>query len=333
MKKKVLAIILFFVVLLVGLFYFRFQVYYSHSNFEGKKTFEIVKGDGNEKVAKKLKKEGLISGEIYFYYYIKLKNVSNKIMPGVYEFSSNMTIPEIIHLITNDEEKFIKITFPEGWDAKKMAERLTENGLDGKGFLEIVNNPGDFKKRYNYLTDEKVKTLEGYLFPDTYFFKKDVSAENIVGRLLDTFDKKLSDQMRQDILSQNKSINDIIVMASILEMEVRTLEDRELVSGIFWKRIELDMPLQSDITLTYATGIKKEKYSLEDTQFDSLYNTYKNKGLPPGPIDNPGLEAITASIYPKDSSFLYFLSDIKTGKTLYAETFDEHIANKNIAGL
>jgi UPF0755 protein len=318
----------------VGAFlFFRHQIYYSQGKNKQVVNFEITKGEGNAEIASKLEEQGLISDKLYFYYYVRANKLINKIMPGEYELSGNMTIPEIAQNITSQQEKYVKITFPEGWNSKQMAERLKENGLNGDGFLAIVKDPQNFKKRYSYLQDPKIKTLEGYLFPDTYFFKPDITAENIVGRMLDNFDGKLDSAMRADIAKQNKSIGDIVIMASVVEAEVTSTSDRSVVSGIFWKRIGIDMPIQSDATLTYAMDDGKSRHSYLETRVESPFNTYINKGLPPTPINSPSLEAIEAAIYPKVSDYLYFLSDPKTGTTYFAKTLDEQNINKVKVGL
>lgn len=331
MRNKIIIITLISIAFLAGLFYFRNKVYYFRGNVKENKSFEIKKGEGNAKIAEKLKQGNLISGKIYFYYYIYSRGLVDKMMPGVYEISSGMTIPEIAHLITNPEEQFVKITFPEGFTMQQMADRLSASDLPGKDFLEIAKNPGDFKKRYSYLTPDSVENLEGYLFPDTYFFKKDVSAENIIGRLLDTFDGKLDEQMRKDIAEQNKSINEMIIMASIVEKEVQKAEDMKIASGIFWKRLINNQRLQSDAPLSYILNDKEDRHSGKDLELDSPYNTYRYAGLPPGPISNPGTNAINGAIYPKDSPYNYFLTAVVEGekKVFYAKTFEDHIANKN----
>lgn len=333
--RRVGIIIFIAAAIIGGFFYFRYQIYFSHGVNGQSKIFEITKGDGNAVIAEKLKKEGLISGKIYFYYYLRSNKLLNKILPGKYELNGNMTIPEIAVNITNEENilpGYAKITFPEGWTSKEMAERLKAKGLDGDGFLAIAQKPGqDLISKYNFLTG--VKNLEGYLFPDTYFFAKDISAENIISKMLNNFDNKLSGDVRDEITKQGKTIRDILTMASILEMEVKTDEDRAIVSGIYWTRIRIGQPMQSDITLTYILGEKKKQYSIEDTRTPSPYNTYLNKGLPPGPIGNPGLSAIKAAIYPQDTNYNYYLSDPKTGETIYSKTFEEHKANKAKYGL
>jgi UPF0755 protein len=332
-KNKVIIIALSLTVILAGLFYFRNKVYYSHGNYSGKKMFEIEKGEGNAQIASRLEEENLVSGNIYFYYYIRSHGVLNRIMPGEYELSGQMTIPEIVHIITNSEKKFIKITFPEGFTAEQMSERLNNNNLSGEKFLEIVKNPGDFKKRYGYF--QNAATLEGYLFPDTYFFKPDITAENIVGRMLDTFDEKLDSDLRQTISGQERSIKEIVTMASIIEKEVQTPEDMKIVSGIFWNRIKIGQRLQSDAPLSYILNDKEDSHNAKDLNFDSPYNTYRYAGLPPAPIGNPGLNAINASVYPTVSNYNYFLTATVDGakKVIYSKTFEEHVANKNKYGL
>lgn len=265
--KKTILVAFVILLILSGLFYFRYQVYYSHET---------------------------------------------------------LTLPP---------ENVVKITFPEGWDSQKMAKRLTENGLGEEGFWEIVKNPGDLKEQFNFLKDGTVKSLEGYLFPDTYFFKKDESARSIVFKMLSNFEGKITSEMKSEIEKQKRSLEEVIILASIVEKEVNNTEDRKIASGIFLNRIKNGQALQSCATLAYILGINKKQYSYADTRVKSPYNTYLNPGLPPGPISNPGIDSIEAAIYPQDSEYNYFLSDPETGKTYYAKTIAEHNANKERFGL
>lgn len=332
-KKLVLSLIIVICLLAAALFYFRYQVYYSHGSAKEEKVFEIKKGEGNREIAANLKKESFISGEIYFYYYSKIQGITNKALPGIYKLSGNMTIPEIAHIITNPQDLRLKVTFPEGWNAKKMAARLKENNLPGDEFLELIKDVDRFRPKYDFLADAKIKTLEGYLFPDTYYFPPDSDGEKIIRLMLNNFGLKIDSDIRAEIKSQGKTISEIVTMASILEMEVKSKDDRETVSGIFWNRIKQGMPLQSCATLAFVLGENKKQYTYEDTQIKSLFNTYQNAGLPPGPIGNPGLASIEAAANPKDTGYFYFLSDPETGKTVFSKTIDEHNANKDRYGL
>ncbi|MDR3559674.1 MAG: endolytic transglycosylase MltG, partial [Candidatus Pacebacteria bacterium] len=246
-------------VVLGGFFYFRNEVYYSHGSYAGQKLFTISQGEGNAEIAGRLESEGLVVGKYYFYYYIRTHGLLNEIMPGDYQLSGSLTIPEISHIITNAQQKFVKVTFPEGFTAVQMAARLTASGLPGDQFLQIVDNPGNLKSRYGYLNN--VKTLEGYLFPDTYFFKPDVSAQEIVLHLLDNFDSKLDSQMRTDIAKNNHSVANTVTMASIAQKEVQAPADMQTVAGIFWKRLAAGQKLQSDATLSYILKDKIDSHS------------------------------------------------------------------------
>ena len=316
-------------------FYFRYQVYYSHGSYQGVKIFHIEKGEGGSAISKNLASNNLIRGNWYFVYYLKSHNLSSKILPGDYELSGKMTIPEISIKITQEQNISVKITFPEGWDSRKIAERLSVNGFSGDEFSTIVKNPSyELTSNYSFFSMlPKNTSLEGYLFPDTYFFSQKLTSEDVVKKFLNNFDNRLSSDLREAIKKQGKSLEDVITMASIIEREVKNEEDKKIVSGIFWNRIKNGQPLQSCATIAYILGENKKQYSFEDTRIESPYNTYLNQGLPPGPISNPGLSSIEAAVYPNDTNYNYFLSDPDTGKTIFSKTIEEHNANKYKSGL
>jgi UPF0755 protein len=194
--------------------------------------------------------------------------------------------------------------------------------------LELVEE--DYSKDFSFLKDKpKNKNLEGYLFPDTYRFFTDVSGEEVILKMLSNFDNKLAPKMREDISSQGKTIFEIITMASVIEKEVRSEKDMKIVSGIFWDRIKNGQALESCATLAYILGVNKPQYSYEDTRIKSPYNTYINRGLPAGPIANPGIKAIEAAIYPEYTGYNYFLTASETGETIFSRTYEEHLINKN----
>jgi UPF0755 protein len=180
--------------------------------------------------------------------------------------------------------------------------------FDKKKFLEITSNQ------------------EGYLFPDTYFLYVNVTAEELVEKLRGNFNEKIK-TVDEEIEASNKSFSDILIMASIIEKEVATPEDRAIVSGVLWKRIKKGMPLQVDATLGYVTGRTSAQLTVDDLKSTSPYNTYTHKGLPPTPICNPGLDAIKSALNPKDSPYYFYLTG-NDGITYFAKTFDEHKKNK-----
>jgi UPF0755 protein len=338
--KKLLyfGIILGVIFIIAGIFfYFHYQAYNGNSNIKKAMDFEIEKGESVDSIASRLASENLTVGKWYFIYYVKANKLDDKILPGKYELNSELKIPEIVAIIIDEEKAlpdYVKITFPEGWTIQKMADRLTANNFDGAEFLKIAKNPPSaITNKYLYPEDNNITSLEGYLFPDTYFLKPGTSAEVIIGKMLENFNLRITRPMRDEIKSQGKTLRDIIIMASIIEREVVNEDDRAIVSGIFWIRLKIGQPLQSCATLSFILGVNKKQYSFEDTRTDSPYNTYLNQGLPPGPIGNPGLASIRAAIYPKDSDYNYFLSDLETGQTIFSGNLEEHNSNKVKYGL
>jgi UPF0755 protein len=340
MKSKIIIFLLIGISLLSGIFYFYFETYYGKTSRTRESIFEVKEETGVWLVAYNLEKEDLISGKLFFFLYIKFQGSNEKIYPGKYRLSGQMTIPEIALRLTKKEEavpKEIILTFPEGWNLEKISQRIQKSDLENvSDFFALAQNAAYFKEKYNYdfLSGLPQKTtLEGFLFPDTYFFAPDSSSEEIIKKMLDNFNQKLDASVREEIVRQKKTLYEIITLASILEMEVRTQEDRELASGIFWNRIKIGQPLQSCATLAYVLGVNKKQYTWQDTQTVSPYNTYLNQGLPPGPIGNPGSSTLKAAIFPKDSNFNYFLSDPQTGQTIFSRTLEEHNQNKAKYGL
>ena len=268
-------------------------------NFPSGAAIVIEKGTGLAEISGKLKKEGFIKNKYAFALYARSLGKSKKIKYGKYLFNEPVSVFSLTSRLAKGEFGFkpIKVTITEGLTIKEISELFGgfEN-FDKKEFLE------------------KTEKLEGYLFPDTYLFLPFAETEQIIGTMTDNFKKKAGDVGK-----------DIVIMASLIEKEVPDSDDRKIVSGILWKRLELGMALQVDAVFPYITG--KQKVLLEDLKIDSPYNTYLNKGLPPGPISNPGLDAIDAARNPKESPYLYYLSG-KDSKTHFAKTFSEHLRNK-----
>ena len=244
-----------------------------------------------------------------FLFYLKFTRADTKIKPGSYYFSQPMSIPSIVSLITSDLAER-KIRIREGWTNFEIASYLQEEGIVSKrDFLNVTTN------------------TEGYLFPDTYLIFQNTSARDFVKKMQDEFNNKIA-QFKVEIEKKKIPLKDIIIMASIIEKESAGYEDRTIISGILWKRLKNNRPLQVDATLSYLLGKESKDLTTDDLRIDSPYNTYRYLGLPVGPIGNPGLEAIKAALYPQDSPYWFYLHDAK-GKAYYAKTFEEHIANKN----
>ncbi len=227
----------------------------------------------------------------------------------------------------------------EGWSINDMANYFEAEGIfEAEEFIKatkLESYEDDLVSKFSFLEDKPEDAdLQGYLYPDTYRIFTDASTTDVVLRMLDNFDKKLTEQMREDIKEQGRSIYEIITMASLVEKEAPIdyksddNYDAKMISGIFWQRIRNRQALQSCATLAFILGENKEIYTTADTQIQSPYNTYLNPGLPKGPITNPGILAIKAAIYPSYNDYNYFLTPTGTRDIIYSRTHDEHVANK-----
>ena len=203
----------------------------------------------------------------------------------------------------------MRVTIPEGWNTFEIAEYLSKN------LLEFDT------ERFVKLAQEK----EGYLFPDTYFISPAIKPEDLIEKMSINFNEKIPNI--SGISTTTYKFEDVIIMASILEREARTMESRRIIAGILWKRLKIGMPLQVDSSFLYINGKGTFELTLDDLKTDSPHNTYKYKGLPVGPIGNPGEDSIFAAIHPIETKYLYFLTG-HDGKMYYGKTFEEHKKNK-----
>lgn len=290
--------------------------------------FTAQKGEGDDEIAVRLEDLGIIKNNYFFRFYVIVSGSHGKLQAGKYSLSPNMTIAEMVRKFSIGDVIKQKITILEGWDILDIEKYLVEKEICIKEeFQEALAK--DYSGEFSFLKEKPSGVgLEGYLFPDTYNISLGESAEDIVRIMLSNFDKKLNTGLREQALSQGKTVYEIVTMASIIEKEVRTMDDKKIVSGIFWKRIDVGMALQSCATVNYITGKNDPGVSIKDTQIDSLYNTYKYRGLPLGPISNPGLDSILAAIYPDETSYWYYLAG-PGGKTIFSKTYKEHIAASN----
>jgi UPF0755 protein len=332
--KKILVIVGLIVIAFFGLY---FMMQQSRSSNLVDQTFIIETGDDLITVGRKLSEEKMISSRWLFYYYAWKEKLRGQIVAGEYQIAPNSSIAEIANKITVgdveiQEEESVKITFPEGWTIEKMAQRLEKNNLPAEEFKQLAENPSEeILKEFAFIPADK--SLEGFLFPDTYIFTADASAEEIINKMLTNFDLKVDSDMRDTLATENKSLYEILILASIIEGEVPTDADRGIIAGIFQNRLDIGMALQSDATLDFIKGEAEIKHSTADTQIDSPYNTYLYPGLPPGPINNPSLASIEAVINPTETDYMYFLNNATTGETVFSKSLEEHNSSKGNNGL
>lgn len=318
---------------------------------------EIPIGSSNREIGRILEDSGLIKSGQVFNFYTQFRNHSD-FQSGYYNLQKNMDVEEIIEKLKEGgtESPVVpslgKITIPEGYTLEQIAEAVTFNAAskDGKEksifskeeFIARVQDDGLIEalvaKYPNLLGSLPAKEsgvkyrLEGYLFPATYDYNEGDTIDGLIEQMVAAMDTNMA-QFYEQISQQQKSVNDILTLASLVEKEGATDEDRKNIASAFNNRLTQQMPLQSNIAILYAIGKLGQKTTLAedagiDTNIDSPYNIYKNQGLMPGPVDSPGMAAIRATIEPNKTDYLYFVADVDTGMVYYANNIEEH--NRNV---
>lgn len=326
-KAVVIGYIIF--VIIVVVLYFNWQAA-STSKDSTITPIVLEKGQGVKEIGEKLKEMGLIKNDKLFQGLVWLMNLRKNFWPGTYELKPNMDLLEIVRVLTSrkgPEEK--TITIVEGWTANEIANYLDQNGIVSKGnFLATLKDKSKFINEYDFLKNlPESATLEGFLFPDTYRIYKETTADAVIRKMLNNFETKVTPEMRAEASKHNRTLFQVITLASLVEKEAADDTERKKVADVFWRRIDNNIPLQSCASINYILGVSKRQLSFQETRTPSLYNTYLNKGLSPGPINNPGLSSIKAVIYPLKNDYWFFLSTPE-GKTIFSRTKDEHDRNK-----
>ena len=276
--------------ILIFFFLFYFLFLSAPADFPPGTIVKIEQGSSLRSVSLKLKNEHIIRSRIAFEAFIIINGREKRVVSTNYYFENKLPVYEVARRISKGEHNLapVSVTIPEGFDINQI----------GNAFTSSLQN---FNKAKFLL---KAKELEGYLFPDTYFFLTTDNEKDVIKSMRENFDRKIAPIFPQ-IAFSGKSEKDIIIMASIIEREAKGDIDRGVISGILWKRISIGMLLQ----------------------VDAAPDTYKVKGLPKNPIGNPGLEAIKAALHPQSSPYLYYLHD-KNGNIHYAKSFTEHVKNR-----
>lgn len=316
------------------------------------KEIEIAQGASSTQISEQLEKEGIINNATMFKLFLKFNNY-NDYKSGQYDLSPSMTLDDIAKSMEEGEvykPVLFQIAIPEGYTIEQIAKKVADKTkITEKDFINKTKDKAFIKslqKEYKGMISDDVFgksvkfPLEGYLFPATYDFTEEKpSAEIVIKKMIEaTYNnsyakyKSLNNQMTYTFEGDSKkmSFHDLLTLSSMVEREATSLADRAKIASVFYNRMEIaptSMPLQTDPTVLYALGEHKSRTMYEDLEVDSPYNTYKNKGLTPGPIAAPGIQSIESVIEPATTDYLYFLAD-KEGKNHFATTLDEHNANK-----
>lgn len=297
---------------------------------------EVPIGSSLSSISTLLEKKGVIKDARVFKYYAKFKNES-QFQAGTYDLTKAMTLDELIESLKTGKvyrKPVFTMTIPEGLTLEQIGNIVEKKTpYTQKEFMDLVTSDAFVQKMMaNYpelvtdavLADNIRYDLEGYLFPATYsYFEEKPSLESIVEEMIGAMDKVVKNY--SDLLAEKQmSVHQLVTFASLLEEEATAQTDRETIASVFYNRLDQGMPLQTDPTVLYALGSHKNRVLYEDLEVENAYNTYKNKGLPPGPIAGAGKSSIEAALNPSSTDYLYFLAD-KEGVNHFSKTYDEHL--------
>ena len=294
---------------------------------DGTQVLVIEKGQTGTEIADMLFERGLIRSTQGFKLWLYLSGTNDKLQTGHYQIPNKVTVRELISLLQEGHVESIRVTIPEGYTVGDIAIVLEKNQImKAKDFLAEAKT----YVPYPYMKGTKPATypVEGFLFPSTYEIPVGATPRDVIQMMADEMNRYLTPAVKKQIQAQHMSIHDFVTLASIVERESLFDADRPTIAGVFKKRLAHGIPLQSDATISYVLGYAKENVTIGDTQLQSPYNTYVSKGLPPGPIANPGKKSLDAVLYSENTDYLYFVAD-KEGHNHFSKTYEEHLVAVN----
>ena len=294
---------------------------------DGTQVLVIEKGQTGTEIADMLYERGLIRSTQGFKLWLYLSGTNDKLQTGHYQIPNKVTVRELISLLQEGHVESIRVTIPEGYTVGDIAIVLEKNQImKAKDFLAEAKT----FVPYPYMKGTRPATypVEGFLFPSTYEIPVGATPREVIQMMADEMNRYLTPAVKKQIQAQHMSIHDFVTLASIVERESLFDADRPTIAGVFKKRLAHGIPLQSDATISYVLGYAKENVTIGDTQLQSPYNTYVSKGLPPGPIANPGKKSLDAVLHSENTDYLYFVAD-KEGHNHFSKTYEEHLAEVN----
>lgn len=341
-SKIVLSIIAVLVILIVILGISAYNFYTSsiepvNPNSTEEIQVEIPSGASPTDIAHILEEEGVINSASVFNIYTRF-NDEEGFMAGYYALSPSMDMEEIIASLQQGGSAVpldaVKITIPEGYSIDQIAALIEENtDYSSEEVMEVIQSEAflsDMLEQFPELLTSSFEAedvryvLEGYLYPATYHFHDDMTLEELLQTMIVKMDEVVSPYYAQ-IEEQGRTVHEVLTIASLVEREGVTYEDRAIMVGVFYNRIEEEMPLQTDVSVLYALEEHKEIVTFQDLEVDSPYNLYQNTGMGPGPFNSPSESSIAAAVNPADTDYLYFLADIDTKEVYFAETYEQHL--------
>lgn len=290
----------------------------------------IPRGSATSDIANILEEKSVIDSAFKFKLLSKIKGYDGKFKSGEYSFNKSMKPSEIATVIIKGIDNRNTFTIPEGFSIYKIGKRLEEKGICTQSEFENELENGSFDYSFLHNDISGIERYEGYLYPDTYSFSKHTTAHDIIKACLDNFEKKYNNEIKRNLMKKpGKSLKEIMTVASIVEREAVKSDERPLVAGVIYNRLEKNMKLQMCSTVQYLLKEDKPVLSIEDTEISSDYNTYIHEGLPPGPICNPGMASIKAAANPEKTKYIYFVVSSKLdGSMEYSSDYDKFLKDK-----
>ena len=328
MLKKLLIVLVLLVALLgAGAFVVARRLNAEYRGYDAPEVFvEVPPGSSVASIAERLSAAGVIADPLTFRIAARIVGADRRLQAGEYRFAEPATPFEVVDRIARGDVHTRAITFPEGLTAREMALIFGKSGLGTAEEFDLAARNGALAARF----DPEAKTLEGYLFPDTYKLARTAGAVGTVAAMVERFDRTFDGNLRAAADARGLTIREAVTLASLIEKETSKPEERAVVSAVYHNRLRIGMALQCDPTVIYAlmlAGRWDGNIRREDLQIDSPYNTYRYPGLPPGPIASPGRPSLEAAITPADVPYLYFVSR-NDGGHVFATTLAEH--NRNV---
>lgn len=322
--KKVIMILLILSVILV-LTAIPFMDMFSHHEINAVKI-EIPENATSADISTILAKNDIIGNAFLFKLYLRASKQGSAFKAGSYVFDGSYNMPDITTTLTKGGIAGTTVTVPEGYTLEQIAAILAEKGIVTKEDFLKAAKEDDFN--YSYLPEKgDTLRLQGFLYPETYQFFPNTPADEVIDTMLKEFDSKFNDEWMAQLTKRNLSMEELIIMASIVEREAVVETDRPIIAGIFYNRLATGMKLQSCATVQYALGETKPVLSTEDTAIDSPFNTYMINGLPPYPICSPGMASLKAALFPEETNYLFFVAK-HDGSHVFSKTYDEHLQAK-----
>lgn len=318
-SPKLLLVTAVRVCLLLALLWYLVCLFIPPGNGSLFRDISFPPGSGIRALADELKSTGVIRSSWHFVLLTRLRGQAHKLQAGDYRFNDGMTVTQILNKLVAGEVDYRRFTLPEGYSIYQAAELLDQKGYFKRdAFLEKCRDAALVSRLGGGL-----KSVEGYLYPATYDMTRGAGEEQLIIRMVEQFEKKYAELTKESGAPGGMTKHEIVTLASLIEKEAISPEEKPLISSVFHNRLRLGMPLQSDPTAVYGVRAFSGKVTKADIQRPSPYNTYLNPGLPPGPIGNPGSDAILAALKPSRSDYFYFVAR-QDGTHQFSRTLDEH---------